>query len=56
MKTKNHQSLSPDRYRRGWQIAQAENELLDQMNNRLKTIRAINRLKRGELFLEEIEG
>ncbi|MFT6828129.1 MAG: hypothetical protein ACJAZV_001420 [Roseivirga sp.] len=55
MKTRNSKSSSAA-YRQGWQIAQADIEMFNQINNRLKSIRAINKLKRGELFLEVIES
>ncbi|WP_339607922.1 hypothetical protein [uncultured Roseivirga sp.] len=50
------QHPSPIAYKLGWQIAQSENEMFTQVNNRLKSIKAIHKLKRGELFLEVIEG
>jgi hypothetical protein len=56
MKPHEGKTLSPTTYKMGWQIAQSEAEMFIQINNRLKTIKAINKLKRGELFLEEIEG
>jgi hypothetical protein len=55
MKGRNQKSTSAA-YRQGWQIAQAEAEMFNQINNRLRSIRAINKLKRGELFLEVIEN
>jgi hypothetical protein len=51
-----NQKLTSTTYRQGWQIAQAEIETYNQISNRLKSIRAINRLKNGELFLEVIES
>jgi len=50
------QQPSATRYKQGWQIAQAEEQMFTQVNNRLRSIRAINKLKRGELFLEVIES
>ncbi|WP_157716201.1 MULTISPECIES: hypothetical protein [Roseivirga] len=55
MKNQKQQTL-PVAYKQGWQIAQAEDEMFTQINNRLKSIKAINKLKRGELFLEVIES
>lgn len=46
--------LSPKDYRAGFQAAQLEFELFLQLNNRLKTIRAIHQLKNGQTFLEAI--
>jgi len=50
------QQPSATRYKKGWQIAQEEEQMFAQINNRLKSIRAIHKLKRGELFLEVIES
>lgn len=48
-------NLSPKDYQTGFQIAQQEFEFFVQLNNRLKAIRAIQQLKRGQLFLEAID-
>lgn len=46
--------ISPKDYQAGFQVAQREFEIFMQLTNRLKSIRAIQQLKNGELFLEAI--
>ncbi len=48
------QYISPKDYRDGFQASQIELEAFMQINNRLKTIKAVQQLKKGELFLESI--
>lgn len=52
MKSRN---ISPKDYRAGFQAAQAEFEAFMQINNRLMSIKAVQHLKRGELFIEYIQ-
>ena len=47
--------ISPKEYHAGFQAAQREFEFFVQLTNRLKSIRAIQQLKSGQLFLETIE-
>ena len=48
-------SISPKEYRAGFQASQQELEAFVQINNRLKSIKAVQQLKRGELFAEFIQ-
>ncbi len=47
-------NISPKAYREGFQASQIELEAFMQINNRLKSIKAVQQLKRGELFLDSI--
>ena len=47
--------ISPKEYRVGFQAAQQELEVFLQINNRLRSIKAIQQLKQGELFAEFIQ-
>ena len=48
-------SISPKEYRAGFQAAQQELEVFLQINNRLRSIKAIQQLKQGELFAKFIQ-
>lgn len=48
-------SVSPEDYQTGFNVAQREFEFFVQLKNRLRSIRATQQLKNGELFLEAIE-
>ena len=48
-------SISPKEYRAGFQAAQKELEVFLQINNRLRSIKAVQQLKQGELFAEFIQ-
>ena len=48
-------NISPKDYRAGFQASQMELEAFMQINNRLMSIKAVQQLKRGELFSEFIQ-
>ena len=48
-------SISPKEHRAGFQAAQQELEVFLQINNRLRSIKAVQQLKQGELFAEFIQ-
>ena len=47
--------MSPADYETGFNVAQQEFEFFVQLKNRLRSIRATQQLKNGELFLNAIE-
>ena len=48
-------SISPKEYRAGFLESQQELEVFVQINNRLRCIKAVQKLKQGELFAEFIQ-
>lgn len=47
-------NISPKDYRKAFQASQAELDTFLQINNRLMSIKAVQQLKRGELFIQHI--
>ena len=47
-------NISPKDYRAGFQASQVELDAFMQINNRLLSIKAVQQLKRGELFIQHI--
>ena len=47
--------ISSKEYRAGFEAAQQELEVFVQINNRLRSIKAIQQLKQGKLFAEFIQ-
>lgn len=48
-------AVSPEDYQTGFNVAQKEFEFFVRLKNRLRSIRATQQLKNGELFFETIE-